>query len=120
MHPFRAAVEAGDIDAAIELLHPDCTFNSPAVHRPYEGRDATAFILRAVFDVFEDFVYTDELEGSDGTHGLVFTARVGDRSLTGWDYLRMEDGLIREFTVMVRPLSGLQALVAEMGTRLGM
>ncbi len=118
MHPFRAAVEAGDLDAAVALLHPDCTFNSPAVFRPYEGKDATAFVLRTVIDVFEDFTYVDELEG-DGTHGLVFTARVGDRALTGWDYLRTEDGLIREFTVMIRPLSALQALVAEMGARLG-
>jgi hypothetical protein len=118
MHPFRAAVEAGDLDAATALLHPDCTFNSPAVFRAYEGKDATAFVLRAVVDVFEDFAYIDELVGGD-THGLVFTARVGDKSLTGWDYLRMEDGLIREFTVMVRPLSALQALVAEMSARLG-
>jgi hypothetical protein len=118
MHPFRAAVEAGDLDAAVALLHPDCTFHSPAVFRPYEGKDATALLLRTVVEVFEDFSYVDELEGDD-THGLVFTARVGDRTLTGWDYLRMEDGLIREFTVMVRPLSALQALVAEMGARLG-
>lgn len=120
MHPFRAAVEARDLDAAIALLHPDCTFHSPAVYRPYEGRDATAFVLRAVVEVFEDFRYVDELTGDD-THGLVFEARVGDREVTGWDYLRTdEDGLITEFTVMVRPLSGLQALVAEMGARLGM
>lgn len=118
MHPFRAAVEAGDLDAAIDQLHPACTFWSPAVFRPYEGKEATARILTAVFDVFEDFEYVDELVGDD-THGLVFTARVGDRSLSGWDYLSMEDGLIRTFTVMVRPLSALQALAAGMGARLG-
>ena len=102
------------------LLHPDCVFNSPAVYRPYEGKDAVAFLLGNAFEVFEDLRYVDELEG-DGTHGLVFKARVGDRDVTGWDYLRTdEDGLITEFTVMVRPLSGLQALVAEMGARAGM
>ena len=118
MHPFRAAVEAGDPDAAVGLLHPDCTFHSPAVYRPHEGKDATAFVLRTVVEVFEDFAYVDELEGDDA-HGLVFTARVGDTSLTGWDCLRKEDGLIREFTAMVRPLSALRALVVEMGDRLG-
>lgn len=117
---FREAVESGDIDAVIDLLHPDVVFRSPAVFRPYEGRDMTAFVLRAVFEVFEDFRYVDRLEG-DGTHALVFEARVGDRHLQGWDYLAFDDaGLVTELTVMVRPLSALQALVAEMGARLGM
>ena len=102
------------------LLHPDCVFNSPAVYRPYEGKDATGFLLKNAFEVFEGLTYIDELEG-DGTHGLVFKARVGDKDVTGWDYLKTdEDGLITDFTVMVRPLSGLQALVAEMGARAGM
>ncbi len=120
MHPFRAAVESGDHEAVVALLHPDCRFLSPAVHRPYEGKDAVAFLLKNVIEVFEDFEYLDELEG-DGSHGLVFKARVGDKDLMGWDYLKTgEDGLITEFTVMIRPLSGLQALVAEMGARVGM
>lgn len=118
MHPFRAAIEAGEIEAANDLLHPDVRFFSPAVFRPYEGRDAVSFVLRTVWEVFEDFRYVDELAG-DGTHGLVFEARVGDREVQGWDYLRMDGDQIVEFTVMVRPLSGLQALVAEMGARLG-
>ena len=118
MQSFRAAVEAGDHEAVVALLHPDCVFNSPAVFRPYEGRDATAFILMNVVQIFEDFRYIDELEGED-SHGLVFKARVGDKDITGWDYLKTdEDGLITEFTVMIRPLSGLQALVEEMGARM--
>ena len=45
----------------------------------------------------------------------MFAARVGDRELQGWDYLRFDDaGRIIEFTVMIRPLSGLQAVVERM------
>ncbi len=107
------------MEAAVALLHPDVTFNSPAVFRPYEGRDAVAFILTTVAEIFEDFRYVDELTGAN-THGLVFEARVGDRSLQGWDYLTVDDdGRITNLTVMIRPLSGLQAVVAEMGARLG-
>lgn len=112
--PFHDAVLAGDWDAAIAQLAEDVVFRSPAVHRPYEGRDATAMVLRAVAQVFEDFRYTDVLDAGDQV-GLVFEARVGDRELQGWDHLRFgPDGRIREFTVMVRPLSGLQALVERM------
>ncbi len=71
-------------------------------------------VLRAVAQVFEDFRYVEVVD-----HGplvlLKFRARVGDRELEGWDELRFDaDGRIDDFTVLVRPLSGLQALVARM------
>ena len=73
--------------------------------KPYEGRETVAKILRTVFGVFEDFRYTDELEGDD-IHGLLFEARVGDRSLQGIDLLRPDaDGQIAEFTVMVSAIT---------------
>jgi hypothetical protein len=46
---------------------------------------------------------------------LVFDARAGKRDVRGIDLLHLdEDGLIDEITVMVRPLTGLQALAEEM------
>ena len=117
-HPFRTAVGRGDLDAALALLAADVVFRSPAVFKPYEGHDVVATILRTVLGVFEDFRYTDELVG-DGTHALVFEARVGDRSLQGIDLLRgRQDGTIAEFTVMVRPASGLMALGERMAPAL--
>jgi hypothetical protein len=118
-HPFRAAVEAGDSEGAIALLAPDVVFRSPVVHRPYEGADAVAGLLRAVFEVFEDFRYVDELESAGGGHALIFEARVGDRQLQGMDLLYGDaDGRIGRFTVMVRPLSGALALAEAMKARL--
>jgi ketosteroid isomerase-like protein len=112
VHPFRAAVEARDINAAIALLSEDVVFHSPVVFRPYEGRDAVAPILRAAFQVFEEFRYVREI-GADGArdHALVFQAMVAGRSVEGSDFLHTGDeGAITELTVMVRPLSGLLAL----------
>jgi hypothetical protein len=115
---FRAAVERRDLDAALALLADDVVFRSPAVFKPYEGRETVATILRTVFGVFEDFRYTDELAG-DGVHALIFEARVGDRSLQGLDLIRPDaEGRIAEFTVMVRPASGLMALAQRMGPEL--
>ena len=117
-HPFRAAVEAQDIDAATGLLADDVVFRSPAVFKPYEGRDAVTTILRAIFAVFEDFRYTAELEG-DGAHALIFEARVGDKTLEGLDLIRDDaDGRIAELTVMIRPASGLMAVAERMGPAL--
>lgn len=116
MHPFREAVEAGEIDSVLELVSPDVVFSSPVVFRPYHGRDTLGVILRAVTRVFEDFRYEREI-GCDGAedHALLFRARVGDRELQGCDFLHAgEDGLIDEFTVMVRPLSAALALAEAM------
>ena len=114
---FKEAVQARDFDSAIECLAPDVTFNSPVAHRPFEGKETVSQVLRAVSQTFEDFEYTDELRDGD-THALVFRARVGDKQLQGLDLLRMnDDGLIEDFTVMVRPASGLMALGEAMGPK---
>jgi SnoaL-like domain len=116
MHPFRSAIEAGDIDGALALFSPEVVFNSPVVFSSYHGRDTLAVILRAVARVFQDFRYEREI-GADGAadHALVFKARVGDRELQGCDFLHTApDGLIDELTVMVRPRSAMLALAEAM------
>lgn len=119
MQAFRKAVESGD-DAAMEaLLAEDVVFSSPVVFRPYPGKATTAAILRGVTRVFEDFRYVREINDAGGRgSALVFEARVGDRQITGCDFLHVnEEGLIDEFMVMVRPLSAAQALAAAMGAQ---
>lgn len=119
MRAFREAIEKGDLDAAEALLAEDVVFTSPVVFKPYPGKPITAAILRGVARVFEDFRYVREINDTDGRdHALVFTARVGDREIQGCDFIHVdEDGLIDDFTVMVRPLSAAQALQAAMGAQ---
>jgi hypothetical protein len=116
MHPFRAAVEAGDFESLPELMAPDVVFRSPIAHTPYQGREALGVILRAVSRVFEDLTYDREI-GGDGAadHALVFTARVGELEINGCDFLHYrDDGLIDEFTVMLRPLKAVNAFAERM------
>ena len=116
---FKRAAESKDFSKVEELFSPDVVFRSPAVFKPYAGLDALGVLLGAVAEVFEDFRYLDQVETGD-TAVLVFEARVGERQLNGVDVLRFgDDGLIAEMMVMIRPLSGLQALAGEMGRRLG-
>jgi hypothetical protein len=115
---FGRSVVSKDIEAAILRLAPDVVFRSPVVFRPYEGREAVGGVLRAVFEVFEDFRYVDEMT-TPGREVLTFEARVGDRSLQGIDIIRLDaGGLVGELTVMVRPMSGLLALAEAMRERL--
>jgi hypothetical protein len=118
-HPFRTAVEQRDHGSMVALMSPDVRFYSPVAFRPFVGRDAVAELFGNLLQVFEDFAYVDELEG-DGSHALVFTATVGGKRLQGLDHLRFDDrGLVSEFTVMIRPLSGLVAIGEAMGPRVG-
>lgn len=105
----------------VAALAPDVVFNSPVKHRPFEGREAVSALFGALLETFEDFRYTDEFEaGGDGAKALVFRARVGERELEGIDILRFDaEGLVADFTVMVRPLSGAIALAEEVGRKLG-
>ncbi|MEV2277788.1 nuclear transport factor 2 family protein [Nocardiopsis sp. NPDC049922] len=119
MRRFREAVEAGDMTAVEALLAEDVVFTSPVVFRPYPGKAITAAILRGVMRVFEDFHYVREFAGADPRdHALVFQATVNGRQVHGCDFLRLDDdGLIAELTVMVRPLSGANALAEAMGAQ---
>jgi limonene-1,2-epoxide hydrolase len=120
VHPFRGALEAQDLDAAVALLREDVVFRSPVVFTPYEGREALRQILAAVMDVFQDFRYVREI-GADGArdHALVFEARVGEKQLQGCDFIQLDDdGAIKELTVMVRPMQAMLALAEAMKERL--
>jgi len=120
VHPFRRAIEARDLDAAVALMAPDVEFRSPAVFKPYRGPDAVRTLLQAVMAVFEDFRYTREIGAEDAReHALVFETRVGDKQLEGCDFLRVDEtGAVTEFTVMVRPMSGMLALAEAMKAQL--
>ncbi len=114
MSGFREAVESGDIARIEAMLADDVVFRSPAVHQPYQGKQATAVILRAVTRVLADFRYTRVVEGAHD-QVLVFEAQVGDRQVEGADFLHVDEhGLIDDFRVMIRPLSGLNAVVEAM------
>jgi hypothetical protein len=114
---FRAAVETGDLHAAEELFAQDIVFHSPITFHPFIGRETVTRLLGLVEQTFEDFRYTDELE-MDGGHALIFRASVEGRELEGIDLLRFDDdGLIGDFTVMLRPLSGLMPFAQAMGEK---
>jgi hypothetical protein len=116
--PFSAAVEARDPDALTEALAEGVSFRSPVVFRPYEGRPLVSTVLtEGAMKVFEDFRYTDKLE-REGSAALVFNATVRGREVEGVDLLRFdEEGKVSELVVLVRPMSGLNALAGAMAER---
>ena len=119
MKQFRRAVEARDEEAIAALLAEDVVFTSPVAFTPYPGKATTAAILRAVLRVFEDFHYVREIADVDGQDSaLIFKAVVSGKQVDGCDFLHVNDeGLIDDFTVMVRPLSAAVAVSEAMGAQ---
>ena len=115
---FRAAIERGDLDGMVATLADDVVLHSPVSFKPFEGREAVAQLFEILVRTFEDFRYTDDLPG-DEVHAMIFRARIGDREVEGLDLLRPgPDGRIVDFTVMVRPLTGVVALAEAVGPQL--
>ena len=118
---WHTMVASGDLSELGQLLHADAVFRSPMAHKPYASAQAVALILKTVAGVFSNFKYHRQLASDDGLSVVLeFSANVGDKSLKGIDLIQFDtDGKIVDFEVMVRPLSGLQALGLEMGRQLG-
>ncbi|MFD5415639.1 nuclear transport factor 2 family protein [Streptomyces nojiriensis] len=117
---FRAAVEKRDLTALEDLFTEDVRLYSPVKFTPFEGRPMVLGLFGVLLRVFEDFRYVGGFEGAaetsaDGEEApaevLLFRAAVDGREIHGIDLLHFDDaGRIKEFTVMVRPQSAVQAL----------
>lgn len=117
---WHRILERNAMEELDPLLADDIVFRSPVAHTPYPGRAAIKLVLKNVNQVFENFRYHRSFVSDCGSSVVLeFSAEVNGKALKGIDTLRFDDqGKILEFEVMVRPLSGLQALGAEMARRM--
>ena len=120
LQTWHQMIASRDLAALPSIVHPEAVFRSPMAHQPYASAQAVVLILSTVVQVFENFTYHRELASDDGLNVVLeFSATVGDKQLKGIDMIRFDEaGKIVDFEVMVRPMSGLQALGQEMGARL--
>jgi hypothetical protein len=102
-----------------DLLAPDCVFHSPVAHTPQRGRDLTRLYLSAAIEVFgESFRYVREIAGENQAV-LEFTAACDGIEINGVDIIEWDDnGQIRQFKVMVRPLKAINLLHQRMKSML--
>ncbi|MDO9457340.1 nuclear transport factor 2 family protein [Nocardioides sp.] len=119
-HEIARTRDPAGLDA---LLADDCVFRSPAVHTPQEGKAVTTAYLRAAMVVLGPTLrYLDEwyAGGDDGGSAVLeFECQVDGKVVHGVDMLRWGgDGRLTSFTVMVRPVKGLEAVIAAMGAEL--
>ena len=116
---WHEVVETRDLDRLHALLADDVVFRSPAIHAPQEGRMLTATYLTAAMVVLGPTLrYVREWYAEDSAV-LDFRVELDGVSVQGVDIITWgRDGLITDFTVLVRPMKGLQKVIELMGAEL--
>lgn len=119
LQAFRRAMEDGDPDAIRATLAEDVVLHSPVTSRPFRGRDLVTALLAAARATLEGLAYESELSG-DGLHALTFAGTVAGRPASGVDLVMLDDdGLVQDFSAMIRPLGAARAFNEGMGQRVG-
>lgn len=100
-----------------DVLADDIVFKPPTYWKTREGKPTAMLLLGNVIEIFENFEYHREWIDGDNW-ALEFSANIGELSLKGVDLMHVEDGVITELEVLIRPPSAVEALKVEMGKRL--
>ncbi|MGE3249583.1 MAG: nuclear transport factor 2 family protein [Hyphomonadaceae bacterium] len=115
---YHRAAAAKDVDGVIATFAEDLRFYSPTKKTPFEGKAIARWLFTQLFDVLEDFRFTETVANEE-TAVLFFACRIAGREAEGCDVLKFNEvGEISEFRVLIRPLPALAALNEAMGARL--
>lgn len=119
---WHAYMDGGkSADALRAMLAEDAVFHSPVVHTPQHGRDKVFAYLDAAGHVLgsePSFTYVRELVDGDELM-MEFTATIDGIHINGIDLVTFDDeGLVKDFKVMVRPMKAMNMLWEKMGMQL--
>jgi hypothetical protein len=116
---WRAALEAGDAEAAGACLAENAVFISPLTEKfRFRGREQITEVLRSAVEVFDDVRFHTQV-GDGATYALFFHCRAGAQPVEEAQLLRLDDaGLIGELTLFGRPLPALTETLVGIGPRM--
>jgi SnoaL-like domain len=119
LRAWHAVIESGDPALLDGLLADDVVFRSPALFTPQQGKAATTQYLSSAMVVLGPSLrYVSEWH-DQASAVLEFEAELEGVYVQGVDMLRWNgDGRLVSFTVMVRPIRGLQKLIELMARQL--
>jgi hypothetical protein len=116
---WHAVVESGNPALLDELLADEVVFRSPAVFAPQEGKALTTGYLSAALQVLGPSLRYVAQWHDQSSAVLEFEADLDGVYVQGVDILRWDARQkLVSFTVMVRPMRGLQKLVEQMAAQL--
>ena len=115
---YRAATEAGDIDAMMETLAPEVEVVSPITGRMvFRGQDDVRILLGAVYGTLAGLRWTNEM-GDGESRVVVGEARIGGIRMTDAMVFDLEpDGRIRRISPHLRPWLALTLFALVLGPK---
>jgi len=118
---WHAVVQSRNPALLEDLLADDVVFRSPAVFAPQPGKDLTVRYLTSAIEVLGPSLRYVAEWYTQSSAVLEFEAELDGMYVHGVDMLRWNDeGKLTSFTVMVRPMRGLQKLVERMQAQLAL
>jgi SnoaL-like domain len=119
LRSWHAVVESRDPALLDDLLADGVVFRSPAVFAPQEGKAITTQYLSSAIAVLGPSLRYVGQWHDQTSAVLEFEAELDGAYVQGVDMLRWnDDGRLVSFTVLVRPLRGLQKLMELMAPQL--
>jgi hypothetical protein len=116
---WHGVVTSKDIRLLDALLADDVEFRSPAVFAPQQGKAVTTAYLTAALAVLGPTLRYVAEWYDESSAVLEFEADLDGVFVHGVDMLRWNgEDKLTSFTVMVRPMRGLQQVITLMGQRL--
>ena len=119
LRTWHEIVASKDLTALAGLLADDAVFRSPAVFKPQEGKDRTLMYLAGALVVLGPTLRYVGQWHDEHSAVLEFEADLDGTYVQGVDLLRWNaEGKLTSFTVMVRPMRGLEKLIEQMARQL--
>ena len=115
INAFTAAMARKNLDAMLTHMADDIVLKTPLFAEPVCGKAAIRPVVEALFAVVDTFDFQEIMRGPQ--HVASFFKVTSDAlELDGVDYWRLnEAGLIKEMTVLWRPLPAIAAVQAKLG-----
>lgn len=110
IHAFTTAMQRKDLEAMLTHMADDVVLKTPLAAEPFHGKAAIRPVVEALLRVVDAFNFREIMQGPEHVSAF-FGIMVGPNELDGVDYWRInEAGLIREMTVLWRPLPAIVAV----------
>ena len=101
---FTAAMQRKDLEAMLSHMAGDVILNTPLMAEPVRGKEAIREVVGPLLALVDTFDFREIMQGPEHVSSF-FKVTVGTIELDGVDYWLLDDaGLIREMTVLWRPL----------------
>jgi ketosteroid isomerase-like protein len=115
INAFTAAMARKNLDVMLTHMTDDIVLKTPLLAEPVRGKAGVRPVVEALFTVVDTFDFQEIMEGPQHVASF-FKVTSGALELDGVDYWRLNDaGLIKEMTVLWRPLPAIAAVRAKLG-----